>query len=33
MNKMLDTRKQGLNSEDEVLLNKLKERFFSYKAH
>ena len=33
MNKMLDARKQGLNSEDEVLLNKLKERLFSYKAH
>ena len=33
MSKMLDTRKQALNSEDEVLLNMLKEHFYRYKAH
>ena len=33
MSKMLDTRQQGLNSEDEVLLSMLKEHFYRYKSH
>lgn len=33
MSKMLDTRKQKLNSEDERLLNLLKVHFCTYKVH